>query len=120
MCGTLDYLPPEMVDTKSHGRWVDIWSLGVLCYEFLHGKPPFEAHGHEATYQRIREVDLHFPERPARSEGAKDLIRKLLVREPEERLPLPQVSINLFLVARRGSVRSPSFVFCRRFLSMSG
>lgn len=42
LCGTLDYLPPEMVEGVSHDNSVDIWSLGVLAYEFLVGDPPFE------------------------------------------------------------------------------
>ena len=42
LCGTLDYLPPEMVEGKDHTERVDHWALGVLCYEFLCGVPPFE------------------------------------------------------------------------------
>lgn len=42
LCGTLDYLPPEMVDHKEHTDKVDLWALGVLTYEFLVGAPPFE------------------------------------------------------------------------------
>lgn len=42
LCGTLDYLPPEMVEGKQHGEAVDLWALGVLTYEFLEGVPPFE------------------------------------------------------------------------------
>eukprot|EP00438_Fugacium_kawagutii_P002714 Skav222416 [mRNA] locus=scaffold2890:31215:42729:+ [translate_table: standard] len=42
-CGTLDYLPPEMVINKKYHSRVDIWGLGVLLYEFMVGKPPFEA-----------------------------------------------------------------------------
>ncbi len=51
MCGTLDYLPPEMVENESHDENVDLWSLGILCYEFLVGKPPFETETHQETYR---------------------------------------------------------------------
>ena len=37
ICGTLDYLPPEMIESKSHDFSVDIWALGILCYELLVG-----------------------------------------------------------------------------------
>lgn len=77
MCGTLDYLPPEMVEGKEHTACVDVWSLGVLCYEFLYGCPPFEAAGHKATYARIVAVDLKFPEAPVISDEARDLITKV-------------------------------------------
>lgn len=56
LCGTLDYLPPEMIEGKTHDEKVDLWSLGVLCYEFLVGKPPFETKSHEETYRRISKV----------------------------------------------------------------
>ncbi|KAK4798458.1 hypothetical protein SAY86_030784 [Trapa natans] len=74
MCGTLDYLPPEMVESVEHDANVDIWSLGVLCYEFLYGIPPFEAKEHSDTYRRILQVDLKFPPKPIVSSAAKDLI----------------------------------------------
>lgn len=64
MCGTLDYLPPEMVDRTGHDAGVDLWCLGVLAYEFLYGVAPFEAAGGSATYARIRSVDLRFPSQP--------------------------------------------------------
>lgn len=75
LCGTLDYLPPEMIEGKMHDEKVDLWSLGVLCFEFLVGKPPFEAEGHTETYRRISRVDLRFP--PHITEGARDLISKV-------------------------------------------
>ena len=60
-----------------HDSAVDVWSLGVLCYEFLFGQPPFEAEGHSNTYKRILRVDLKFPADIPVSAGARDLIRKV-------------------------------------------
>ncbi len=41
-CGTIDYMAPEMIQDKSHDHTLDIWCLGVLLYELLHGKAPFK------------------------------------------------------------------------------
>ena len=90
LCGTLDYLPPEMVEGREHDRWVDMWALGVLAYEFVVGAPPFEeSAGYRATYRRIAKVDLRIPE--GVSDDAKDLIRKLLQHDPDKRLSLEKV-----------------------------
>ncbi len=59
LCGTLDYLPPEMVENKTHDEKVDHWELGVLCYEFLVGSPPFEEKTAQLTYARISKVKKH-------------------------------------------------------------
>lgn len=83
LCGTLDYLPPEMVEGKEHGSGVDLWSLGVLAYEFVVGAPPFEdSAGYRATYKRIATVDLRIP--PTVSVEAADFIRR--VRHPRRTL----------------------------------
>ena len=99
LCGTLDYLPPEMVEGREHDEKVDIWSLGVLLFEFLYGCPPFEAEGHGATYRRISRVDLRFPLRPAVSDNAKDLIRKLLVKNPKHRMKLSEIPNHPWVVS---------------------
>lgn len=95
MCGTLDYLPPEMIDQKVYDERVDLWCLGILCYEFLVGKPPFESESVNDTYSRISRVDLHFPSYV--SPDAKDLIAKLLKRNPAERLSLDGVLQNQWI-----------------------
>ena len=72
-------------------------SLGVLCYEFLTGNPPFEdASGYRATYRRIAKVDLHFPENLP--PDAVDLISKLLQHDPERRLSLENVLRHPWIV----------------------
>ncbi|XP_069099710.1 aurora kinase A [Pleurodeles waltl] len=97
LCGTLDYLPPEMIEGKMHDDKVDLWSLGVLCYEFLVGKPPFEADTHQETYRRISKVEYQFPS--SVSDGARDLISKLLKHNPYQRLPLKDVLEHSWIVA---------------------
>jgi len=89
LCGTLDYLPPEMIEGKMHDEKVDLWSIGVLCYEFLVGKPPFETETHEDTYKRISRVQYTFPSFV--TAGARDLVSKLLKHKPSDRLPLTEV-----------------------------
>ncbi|BGP33730.1 spindle assembly checkpoint kinase [Rhodotorula toruloides] len=90
LCGTLDYLPPEMVENREHTDKVDLWALGVLCYEFLVGNPPFEdLSGHQATYNKITRLQYTIP--ATVSPEAADLIRKLLRIKPEDRLPLSEV-----------------------------
>ncbi|CAG9115020.1 hypothetical protein JYU34_007548 [Plutella xylostella] len=89
LCGTLDYLSPEMIEGKPHSYAVDIWSLGVLCYELLVGLPPFDAKDSHQTYKKIRYVIIKYPD--FISEKAKDIMSKLLVVNPEQRMPLAQV-----------------------------
>eukprot|EP00879_Flechtneria_rotunda_P032517 GHRR01035734.1.p1 GENE.GHRR01035734.1~~GHRR01035734.1.p1 ORF type:complete len:360 (+),score=122.53 GHRR01035734.1:118-1197(+) len=58
LCGTLDYLPPEMVEGREHDVGVDVWGLGVLTYEFLYGNPPFEAAGHHEACVAVASADI--------------------------------------------------------------
>lgn len=78
-----------MVCGKTHNEKVDLWSLGVLCYEFLTGKPPFESSSYDDTYRRISKARYTCPNYI--SDGAKDLISRLLVVNPDARLELSQV-----------------------------
>ncbi|KAG2545650.1 serine/threonine-protein kinase Aurora-3-like [Panicum virgatum] len=91
LCGTIDYLAPEMIEKKAHDHAVDNWTLGILCYEFLFGSPPFEADEQDDTLRRILRVDLTFPSSPYVSSEAKDLISKLLVKDSSKRLSLEDI-----------------------------
>lgn len=75
MCGTLDYLPPEMVEGTSHSTSADNWCLGILLYEFLVGSPPFESESTKETYKRIVKCDIKYPAYV--TPGARDLVGKV-------------------------------------------
>ncbi|KFB42377.1 AGAP001793-PA-like protein [Anopheles sinensis] len=92
LCGTLDYLSPEMVQGQPHSKTVDLWSLGVLAYELLCGKAPFLANTYEETYRKIMRVQYTVPNDVSKAAG--HLISKLLVREPANRMPLENVAIH--------------------------
>lgn len=89
MCGTLDYLPPEMIQNKAYDEKVDHWALGILIYEFLVGRPPFESPSMQETCRRICQDPVRFP--PRVGAEAQDLIRKLLKKQPAERISLEEV-----------------------------
>eukprot|EP01084_Bolivina_argentea_P250830 420440_1 len=84
LCGTADYLAPEILSGKGHGRAVDWWTLGVLIYEMLSGFPPFFDDEPMQTCRKIIRGRLKFP-RFFTSEGT-DLIRGLLINKPWRRL----------------------------------
>lgn len=92
MCGTLDYLPPEMLKPGSQDNYynekVDLWSLGVLTYEFLVGEAPFEDTP-VMTQRRIARADMTVPSFV--SPEARDLIKRLLVLDPEKRISLDEI-----------------------------
>ncbi|XP_022213506.2 LOW QUALITY PROTEIN: aurora kinase C [Drosophila obscura] len=97
LCGTVDYLPPEMVQAKPHTKNVDLWSLGVLCFELLVGHAPFLSKNYDETYKKILKAEYKLPEHI--SKAAAHLISKLLVLNPQHRLPLDQVLVHPWILA---------------------
>mmetsp|Transcript_2959 Transcript_2959/g.5661 ORF Transcript_2959/g.5661 Transcript_2959/m.5661 type:complete len:532 (-) Transcript_2959:308-1903(-) len=83
-CGTTEYLAPEILSYQEHGLAVDWWSYGMVLYEMLTGLPPWYSYEQENVIQNILRADLEFPSYV--SDAAKDLITKLLCRDPAARL----------------------------------
>uniref|UniRef100_A0A6T8XE74 Aurora kinase n=1 Tax=Noctiluca scintillans TaxID=2966 RepID=A0A6T8XE74_NOCSC len=88
-CGTLDYLAPEMIQGRGHDHTLDIWGAGVLLYEMIVGRPPFQSTNHAQLISKILALDLRFP--GFVSAGVQELVRSLLRREPRERMSLQVV-----------------------------
>lgn len=84
--GTHEYLAPEIIKGEGHGAAVDWWTFGVLLYELLYGKTPFKGYDNEETLSNVVYQNLKFPDSPLVSFQAKELIRRLLVKDPESRL----------------------------------
>ncbi|XVF76249.1 hypothetical protein PTKIN_Ptkin13bG0251000 [Pterospermum kingtungense] len=84
--GTHEYLAPEIIKGEGHGAAVDWWTFGVLLYELLYGRTPFKGAGNEETLANVVLQSLKFPNNPLVSLQARDLIRGLLEKEPENRL----------------------------------
>ncbi|XP_050237456.1 serine/threonine-protein kinase D6PKL1 [Mercurialis annua] len=84
--GTHEYLAPEIIKGEGHGSAVDWWTFGIFLHELLYGKTPFKGSGNRATLFNVVGQQLRFPESPATSYASRDLIRGLLVKEPNHRL----------------------------------
>ncbi|PKA52447.1 Serine/threonine-protein kinase KIPK [Apostasia shenzhenica] len=84
--GTHEYLAPEIIRGDGHGNAVDWWTFGIFLYELLFGRTPFRGSCDEETLKNVVTESLKFPETPAVSFHAKDLIRGLLIKEPVNRL----------------------------------
>lgn len=84
LCGTPDYLAPEIVQSLGYGKAVDWYSVGVLVYEMLVGSPPFYNESHKILYENIVHKRAYFP--PGFDWVAQDLIERLLEKDPRNRL----------------------------------
>ena len=84
--GTHEYLAPEIIKGEGHGNAVDWWTYGIFLFELLYGKTPFKGSGNDETLSNVVSHSLRFPSSPIVTFHARDLIRGLLVKEPENRL----------------------------------
>ena len=130
VCGTPNYIAPEILDGKTgHSYEVDIWSLGVIIYTLIIGKPPFETRDVKTTYKRIKMNAYSFPETAIISEAAKNLISQILVTDPSKRPTLDQILTHDFfnqgtsipkLLPTSTLACTPSLTYIRSFMPDAG
>ncbi|XP_036326217.1 serine/threonine-protein kinase PLK4-like isoform X2 [Rhagoletis pomonella] len=98
MCGTPNYISPEVVTRATHGLPADVWGLGCMFYTLLAGHPPFDTDAVQSTLTKVVKSDFQMPQHL--SYDAQDLIERLLKKNPSERITLEQVLQHPFMVRR--------------------
>ena len=94
-CGTPSYMAPEIVKKEKYiACYSDIWSLGVLFYAILFGIFPFKGKDDDELFEKINEANLVFPEYNPLSEKIKQMIQKIFVHTPNQRITLDEM-INI-------------------------
>uniref|UniRef100_A0A8C7UWE9 Serine/threonine-protein kinase PLK n=1 Tax=Oncorhynchus mykiss TaxID=8022 RepID=A0A8C7UWE9_ONCMY len=94
ICGTPNYLAPEVLNRQGHGTESDVWSLGCVMYTLMCGNPPFETLDLKETYKCIKEVKYNLPS--TLSPAAQKLISGILQKDPSDRLTLDQILNHQF------------------------
>uniref|UniRef100_A0A4W6BX19 Serine/threonine-protein kinase PLK n=1 Tax=Lates calcarifer TaxID=8187 RepID=A0A4W6BX19_LATCA len=106
ICGTPNYLSPEVLNKQGHGCESDIWALGCVMYTMLLGRPPFETTNLKETYRCIREARYSLPS--SLSPQAKQLIANLLAKIPEDRPNLDHILRHDFFTQGFSPERLPA------------
>ncbi|UYV65734.1 PLK2, partial [Cordylochernes scorpioides] len=89
VCGTPNYIAPEVLSRKAHGIEMDIWAIGCIMYAMLVGLPPFESSSLSETFSRISRNCYYIPGQV--SDPARDLIRRILQGCPADRPTISEI-----------------------------
>ena len=84
--GTAEYVSPEVIGDQPAGYGADLWAFGIMLYEMFCGRTPFKGENTYVTFKNIEKLEISFPKKISISENAKDLIKKILIKDPSKRL----------------------------------
>ena len=125
VCGTPNYIAPEVLDGGGHSYEVDIWAIGIIIYLLIVGKAPFETNDIKTTYKCIKSINYKFPENSKISYPAVKLIRRLLVKDPKDRPTFEDILMDDFfnqgtaipkLLPSASLATPPSLNYIKRFM----
>ncbi|XP_022382219.1 serine/threonine-protein kinase PLK1 isoform X1 [Enhydra lutris kenyoni] len=105
LCGTPNYIAPEVLSKKGHSFEVDVWSIGCIMYTLLVGKPPFETSCLKETYLRIKKNDYSIPKHV--NPVAASLIQKMLQTDPTARPTIHELLNDEFFTSGYIPARLP-------------
>lgn len=106
LCGTPNYIAPEILSKKGHSYEVDVWSLGCMLYTLLVGKPPFETTCLKDTYSKIKKNEYRIPSRI--TPAARNLIQSLLQSDPGKRPTMAKILCDEFMTTGYFPSRLPA------------
>ncbi|KAM9819009.1 serine/threonine-protein kinase PLK1 [Syngnathus typhle] len=106
LCGTPNYIAPEVLCKKGHSYEVDVWSLGCILYTLLVGKPPFETSCLKETYNRIKKNNYTIPWHV--NPAAVSLIKRMLHADPSQRPTISQMLTDDFFTSGYIPARLPT------------
>lgn len=92
--GTAEYVSPELLKDRNACKASDLWAFGCMIYQMLAGRPPFKGGSEYLTFEKILNLDYEFP--PGFPPAARDLVERLLVRDPTRRLTIEHIKNHQF------------------------
>ncbi|XP_074153879.1 calcium/calmodulin-dependent protein kinase kinase 1 [Sminthopsis crassicaudata] len=108
--GTPAFMAPEAISDSVQsfrGKALDVWATGITLYCFVYGKCPFIDDSILALHQKIKKEEVGFPEQPLISESLKDLILRMLDKDPQTRIVIPEIKGHPW-VTKNGTCPLPS------------
>ena len=105
ICGTLNYIAPELYNKKGGLKYsfkTDIWAFGVLMYSLFFKKTPFKKEPKKKTDYNTQNIDVSFPKDVYISKEAKDLLKKILVKDPDNRPKIETIKASSFFRNGKG------------------
>lgn len=99
LCGSPAYIAPEIISHQNYGNSVDIWSMGIILYALTYGKLPFENQNYSILFHLITSANPTFAYNDKISSNLVDLIQKILVKDPNQRISIDDIKKHPFFTS---------------------